>query len=242
MPDPGAEPKTRFPLQTLRDALASGQAKYGNGAIADLSASSSPALRKLRIRIDAICQDMPDVLVGAGGVIHTATGTAFAELTVGESGYLLGCGRRQAGVLTPGRPLDIVTGTCLFGADALTSAVSGCAYPLTDPPLVSGYAGNPFDAILVDERLHVYEAEIVRRLGSFIRDLTAQMGSSPVRVKVHVPVPEYQMYGLSLYARGYLTRRQCEEYSDAVRRRAGRSPRPSWRTCRGSPRCRLARR
>lgn len=210
---------TEFPLRTLRDALASGQARYGNGAIAELSASSSPALRKAGIRIDAICRDMPDVLVGTSGVVHTATGMAFAELTLGESGYLLGCGRRQAGVLRPGRPLDIITGTCLFGADALTGTVSGCTYPVTDPPLVSGYAGNAFEAILVDERPHVYEAEIVRRLGSFIRDLTAQMSSSPVRVKVHVPVPEYEMYGLSLYARGCLTRRQCDEYRDAVRRR-----------------------
>lgn len=110
-------------------------------------------------------------------MIHTATGMAFAELTVGESAYLAGCGRSQAGVLAPGRPLDIVTGTCLLGADALTGTVSGCAYPVTDLPLVSGYAGNPFDAILADERPHMYEAEIVARLGSFIRDLAARMGS-----------------------------------------------------------------
>lgn len=209
----------RLPVQTLRDALASGQAMYGNGAIADLSPRPSAALRKLRTRVDVICRDVPRVVTGTSGVIHTATGMAFTELTVGGSGYMVGCGRRQAASLAPGRPLDIVTGTCLFGADALAGAAGERAYPLAHPRVVSGYAGSPFDAVLVDERLHVYEAENVARLSSFIRELAGQMAPSPVRVHAHIPVPEYEAYGLSLYARGYLTRAQCDHYRDAVRRR-----------------------
>ena len=216
----GAERPRPCPLAPLDEALAAGNAVFGTSAITGQDRGQAASLARLRGRLDAICRDLPYAGASGGGVLHAASGMGFAELDIGPGTYLVGCGKARRGTLSPGRPANIVTGMCLFGADSVTGIDgSGQEFSLTDPQLVAGYAGRRLARVAVDERVHVYEAESAARLGSFIADLAGQLAPAPVRVHAHIPVAEYQLYGLSLYARGYLDGAQLELYRQAARRR-----------------------
>jgi hypothetical protein len=220
-PERGAIAGPDAPLTGLTEALASGEARFGTSPVTAASVTHTNSLLRVRSRLDTMCGRLPGVRSEPAGIVHAASGLTFADLTVGKAGYLVGCGKAYAGRLAPGAPVDIITGTCLFGADALTGQAADRAFPLTDPATVSGYAGLPFDRIIADERPHLYELETATRLTSFIRDLAGELAPSPIRVRAHVPGPEYELYGISLHARGYFTRAQCERYRDAVRHRTG---------------------
>lgn len=213
------EAPSGLPLAPLTSALAQGDAMFGTSVILAHIDTPPASLTRQRVRLSAICQDLPHARIGGGGITHATSGLAFADLAVGPSGYLVGCGKAYHGTLSPGPPADIITGICLFGADSFIGTAAGRRSPLTAPEYADRYTRRPFEVITVDERLHVYEAETIARLSSFIRDLAGQLAPAPVRVHAHIPAPEYQLHGLGLYARGYLTRDGCERYAQAARRR-----------------------
>lgn len=215
--DPG-ERGGKLPLVPLDQALADGDAMFGTSVILAHAGPPPASLARQQARLRAIWQGLPGTRVAGGGVTHTASGMAFAELSVGDSDYLVGCGKAHHGKVSAGRPADIITGSCLFGADSVTGIAGGREYSLTAPE-ADGRSGAPFDCIALDERPHVYETEAAGRLGSLIGDIARLLAPAPVRVHAHVPAAEYALRGLALYARGYLTRAQCDRYAQGARRR-----------------------
>jgi hypothetical protein len=223
------------PLQLLDDALAAGTARFGSRKVVAAIPVTSAGGRRLRAKLAALSRALPEVRVGERVLAHEGGGLVYADLDLGTSRYLVGCGRFSARILSPEVPVDIVTGICLYGSDAAVACVGGDLYSLTYPRSITGQIRSRIDGLVLDERLHVYEAETLARLTSFIRDLSAQL-RAPVRVHVHAPVPEYELYGLSLYASGYLAGGLYEGYRRAVRRRGrllsamlqDRLPRPAF--------------
>jgi hypothetical protein len=179
-------------------------------------------MRKLSAKAGGIFRAFPDVIIGSDvGIKHETSGLVFADLVVGGSRYLVGCGETGNGPLVPGIPVDVVTGTCLFGVDSVLGWVGLTAYPMTAPPVVHEWnPANPIDDVTTDTRMHVYEAETLARLGSFVRAFAGLQGQGPVHVRAHIPGPEYDAYGLSLYARGLLSAELYARYREAVQRRA----------------------
>ncbi len=219
-------PRQAPPLQALDAALAAQRALFGTSPVAAVEAPSSAALRRVRARVGAVFQDLPGVVAGERGVTHTKTGLTFVDLDMTAPGggpgrrYLVGCGMAHGGALSPGQPVTVITGVCLFGTDAATGRCGAHTFPLTDP---GADLRGPAEDVTFNERLHVYEAESLARLTSFIGDLARQLGpGTPVHVRAHIPVPEYEAHGLSLYARGWLDAGALCSYRLAVRRRGRR--------------------
>jgi hypothetical protein len=164
----------------------------------------------------------PDVITGEQGVRHEIGQLPFIDLTMMGTTHLVGCGEAGRAVpLSPEIPVDIVTGTCLFGAGSVLGWVDGAGWPMTVPQAVEKWdCAATISRVTTDSRLHVYELETLARLGSFIRDLTSLYGQSGSRVRAFIPLYEYEAYGLSLYARGVLSAKLYAQYRKAVRRRA----------------------
>jgi hypothetical protein len=178
-------------------------------------------MRNLSAKLATIFGQFPEVAVGDHGIRHERGGLHFAELRMGDSSYLVGCGEAAGRPLVPGVPVEIVTGTCLFGAYSVIGWAGRFRYPMTAVPVV--HERDPpaaIDRVTVDSRAHVYEAETVARLTAFIGGLARLPGQGPVVVRAHVPGPEYELYGLSLHARGLLPAPQLDQYRRAVRHRA----------------------
>jgi hypothetical protein len=164
----------------------------------------------------------PAVIVGDQGVRHEIGQLPFIDLTMMGTTHLVGCGEAGRAVpLSPEIPVDIVTGTCLFGAESVLGWVDGSGYPMTIRQVVENWdSAATISRVTTDNRLHVYELEAVARLGTFIRGLTSLYGQSGIRVQAFIPLYEYEAYGLSLYARGVLSAKLYAQYRRAVRRRA----------------------
>ena len=217
---PEAEPPGGTPLRSLASALAAGQAFFEASPVT-AAGPASRGIRNLSAKLAAVFSQFPEVAVGERGIRHERSSLHFAELGVGDSGYLVGCGRAAARPLVPGVPVEIVTGTCLFGATSVTGWAGPFPYPMTVVPVV--HRQDPpavIDTVTVDRRVHVYEAETLARLVSFIASFARLPGQGPVVVRAHVPGPEYELYGLSLHARGLLPAALFDQYRRAVRHRA----------------------
>jgi hypothetical protein len=110
---------------------------------------------------------------------------------------------------------------CLFGADSVLGRAGEFYCSMTVVPAVYKWpAGRVIEEVIPDLRLHVYELEALARLSSFIRTFTGLHGLGPVHVRAHIPGPEYDVYGMSLYARGLLSAELYAQYREAVRARA----------------------
>jgi hypothetical protein len=164
----------------------------------------------------------PGVSVGDQGVRHEIGQLPFINLTMMGATHLVGCGEVGDAVpLSPRIPVDIVTGTCLFGAESVLGWVDGSGYPMTVRQVVETWdSAATISRVTTDNRLHVYELETLARLGAFIRGLTSLYGRDAIRVKAFIPLDEYLAYGLSLYARGVLSAKLYAQYRKAVQRRA----------------------
>jgi hypothetical protein len=215
-PDPRQEP-----VQPLAGALASSQARFAGSAITVLSPAETRGIRKLSAKAQAVFGQFPDVTVGDWGIKHEEGGLPFVKLTLGGTSYFVGCGEAPGTPLVPGTPLEVVTGLCLGGADSIIGWAGKYAYPMTVGPVVPNIKlERPIDRITVDGRVHVYEAEMLARLMPFIRGVARLRGQGPVRVRAHLPAAEYELYGLSLYAKGLLPAEWCDLYRSAARHRA----------------------
>lgn len=207
------------PLQPLASALAAGTAYFADSPITRVCPNDRAA-RRLTAKAGAIFAAFPAVTVGAQGIWHERGGLTFVELDMAGSSYLVGCGKAAARPLSPAAPAEVVTGMCLFGVDSVLGRAGGQAYALTVGAGADLWDQScPLDRITVDQRWHVYEAETLVRLVPFMRDLARQF-QAPVRIFAHIPGPEYQLYGLALYAMGLMSARLLAQYRAAVARRA----------------------
>ena len=214
-------PARELPLEPLASALAAGRACFGGSPVRALGPGSTRGIRRLTAKAGAIFGAFPEVAITGRGVAHAEKGgLAFVEAGIAGSSYLLGCGAIPGRPLVPGVPVEVVTGICLFGADSVLGWAGPEAYSMTVGQVRGPGPAHPIEEVTADPRWHVYEAETLGRLGSFIRDLASLGGQGPLRVTAHVPGPEYEIYGLSLYARGLLPRFWCDRYRDIARTRA----------------------
>ena len=215
-PAAGAEP-----LQPLTRALAAGQAFFSGSRITAVDPASSRGFRKLTQKLGAIFQHFPGVTAGGQGVQHERGGLVFTDVTMGGSSHLVGCRGKGREPFSPGTPTDLVTGMCLFGGDSVLGRAGEFYCPMTVVPAVYKWpADRVIEEVIPDLRLHVYEVEALARLSSFIRTFTGLPGLGPVRIRAHIPGPEYDVYGMSLYARGLLSAELYAQYREAVRARA----------------------
>jgi hypothetical protein len=217
---PETAPIGEKPLRSLASALAAGQAFF-EGTPVTAVGPASRGMRNLSAKLAMIFRQFPEVAIGERGIKHERSRLHFAELRMGDASYLVGCGQAAGRPLVPGVPVEIATGTCLFGAESVIGWAGSFPYPMTAIPVV--YKRDPpavIDTVTVDRRAHVYEAETLARLASFISSFARLPGQGPVVVRAHVPGPEYELYGLSLHARGLLPRARFDQYRRAVRHRA----------------------
>jgi len=210
------------PLEPLASALLARRAFFSGSPITAVCAADSRGLRKLSAKAGGIFRAFPDVVIGSDvGIKHEISGLVFTDLVVGGSRHLVACGETGNGPLLPGPPADVVTGMCLFGVDSILGWAGLTAYPMTAARVVHEWdPANPIDDVTTDMRMHVYEVETLARLGSFVRAFAGLQGQGPVHVRAHIPGPEYDAYGLSLYARGLLSAELYARYRETVRRRA----------------------
>ncbi|HEV2412958.1 MAG TPA: hypothetical protein VGS28_04130 [Candidatus Saccharimonadales bacterium] len=205
------------PIVSLDEALREGSAMFAGGTIKEAPATD-PDVVRLRHKLTTIFEKLPRCRLGEKAIVHSQSGLVFNELIIDRTVYLVGCGETKGTTLQPGRQTDIITGSCLFGSEAIVGHAESRTYSLTDPHAIRNLK-EPIETISVDTRQHVYEAEAVARLSMFVEDLASQLEKAEITVHVHVPVPEYEIYGLSLYCAGKMTREIFEQYREAVRQR-----------------------
>jgi hypothetical protein len=211
---------TAPPLRPLASALASGQAYFAHSPITAVAPGATRGIRNLTAKAETIFAAFPAVTVGTQGIRHELNRLTFVELDLAGSRYLVGCGKAAGRPLSPEVETELVTGMCLHGIDSIRGWADGRAYSLTVGAGDDLWARScPIDRITIDQRWHVYEAETLIRLVPFVRDL-ARLHRAPVRIRAHIPGPEYELYALGLYARGLLPARLCAQYRAAVQRRA----------------------
>lgn len=213
---------SRASLEPLATALAAGRTVFAGSPVTAQSAASARGTRRLQAKMRTIFGAFPDVAVGDQGVRHEIGQLPFIDLTMMGATHLVGCGQAGEAVpLSPRIPVDIVTGTCLFGAESVLGWVDGSGYPMTIRQVVETWdCAATISRVTTDSRLHVYELETLARLGAFIRGLIRLYGRSAVRVRACIPLYEYEAYGLSLYACGVLSAKLYAQYRKVVRWRA----------------------
>jgi len=204
-------------LTDLGTALAAGNARYSSSPVEALQPHGTTSLKRLERKLSHTFSNLQDIQVGGRSIVHSATGLIFTDVSFGKASYLVGCDTVPGYLLQPDRPVEVTSGTCLFGSNSFAGYTGSAAVPLTEP-LSLHNLHSPIASLSIDERLHVYEAETIARLGSFINNLTSQF-HAPVTVYFHEPVPEYELYGIDLYARGLLNQELLGTYLDVVRRR-----------------------
>jgi hypothetical protein len=123
--------QNNLPILPLDEALVSPYAMYGRSQIIGLQDSSSNrSTRNAHQRLQTTFRNIPGVSVRKKGILHEKTGTAFIELTIEQAHYLVGCISAKEISLMPERPVEIVTGSCMFGIGSITGYSAGHTYNL----------------------------------------------------------------------------------------------------------------
>jgi hypothetical protein len=202
-------------IRSLREALDS-EAYFGHSPISRLPADTR-SLSRLRSHFASVFKTVPSFAIGNTGFVHDLNGQTYTELSLGGDTYFVGGGGTPGARLGRDNGTNIVTGMCMFGAQSITGRTKRGKVYLTDPSAIADL-DTPVTDLVFDDRIHIYEAETIGRLSSFMGDLLTRLPGK-LTVHVHLPGPEYELYGLSLYARGLLSRPQLDRYREAIRRR-----------------------
>jgi hypothetical protein len=203
-------------VAALRPAVAAGIARLGDSPI---TAAPAKGLARLEARLAAIFAGFPAVAVTGCGVRHDLSGLYFAGLRAGGNDYLAALGATSGPPLPAGLDVIAVTGRCMFGFGAITAWPGPQGLALLQQNNAFVDPGSPIEAISVDPRPHIYEAEGTARAGGFLRDLARVPGMGRVQVWAHIPVIEYQLHGLHLYSRGLMSADAYAAYRAAISER-----------------------
>lgn len=208
---------TQLPVVLLTEALKASPVLFGRSTVKPLD-KTTKALRRNQKKLATVFGNLPEAAVKDRGILHEKSGVVFVEARIASSTFLLGCLTPKPEPLQSGRPLELVSGICMFGAGALMGQADGTMYDLTYPDDMRRIQGV-IEHITVDERSHLYEVEAIARLGAFIQSMCRQLPSTHIKLTLHLPVPEYFMYGLDLYTRGHMSAVALRTYMAAVSRR-----------------------
>ena len=206
------EPMTS-PAAPLHEAVADGTAYYGGTRITE---APEAALGKLQRRLSFVLGQLP-VTIGEGGIAHERSGLVFAPVEVCGQRYMISLGRTGGPPIVPGGLIQAVTGVCLFGVGAITARVSGEPWEMMGSyPHLAATPPGVIDSIEVDPAPHLSEYLTTAMLGGFLRALAALPQTGKIRVFVHVPAPEYRLFGLWLRQQGLMTEQAFTDYDTAV--------------------------
>jgi len=101
------------------------------------------------------------------------------------------------------QPSELVSGVCLFGANAAEgTTASGRIMSLIDARSIADEQ-DPIVDITTTKLLHPSEAETILRITQFADSI---FGKDGPKINYHVPRIEYYVYGLDLFARGQMNR------------------------------------
>lgn len=206
------EPMTS-PAAPLHEAVAAGTAFYGGTRIIE---APEAALGKLQRRLSFTLGQLP-VTIGEGGIAHERSGLVFAPVEVCGQRYMISTGRTSGPPVMPGQVIQAVTGVCLFGVGSVTAKINGEPWEMMGSyPHLAAIPPGVIDSIEVDPAPHLSEYLTTAMLGGFLRALAALPQTGKIRVFVHVPAPEYRLYGLWLRQQGLMTGEAFTAYDAAV--------------------------
>jgi chorismate mutase len=118
---------------------------------------------------------------------------------------------------SPGQPIKVVSGMCLFGASGLLGITqNGEKFSLTDPlDLKDGLADKVIETIETPQ-LHPSEMETILQVTKALNLL----GDTGVECFFHLPTTEYKLYLLEPFQQGKLSANQLEALFAKIDRRA----------------------
>lgn len=114
------------------------------------------------------------------------------------------------------KPSELVSGVCLFGADAAEGVTaSGRRMSLIDARSIADEQ-DPLVDIATTKLLHPSEAETIARITQFTDTI---FGKDGPKMNYHIPRIEYYVYGLDLFARGLMDRNLLQRWFGEVDKR-----------------------
>lgn len=211
------------------------QALFGTKPVIFVSPETSRPVRKMEEVVARLIQAqvLPnDAKIHKPFLIHGNGDPAFVGISRGElNPWLISCrvmdyngsqvatnsSFNPAAIAQKRTTLTIVSGVCLFGATAAEGiGVDGTTFQLTDP-LSIGMVNQKIARIKIDPKIHPYEADAVLRITGFVRNM---FGERSLKAYFHIPRIEYYLYGLELFSKGVIDRKQLTQLFEAVDRRA----------------------
>ena len=197
----------------LHEAIAAGTAWYGGTRIIEARPGS---LAKLSRRLAFVLGQLP-VTIGENGIEHERSGLTFAPVEICGQTYMISTGRTSGPPIVAGQLIQAVTGICLFGVGSVTARIRGTEWEMMGSyPHLAATPPGVIDEIEVDPAPHLSEHLTTVMLGGFLRALAALPQTGKIRVFVHVPAPEYRLYGLWLRQRHLMTAEAFTAYDAAV--------------------------